>query len=93
MIPEKVPTRIPLGKLNSLIDSRFFSSGISRSLFIPASPAMAIPSRQTSTPSRIIWPEAVPRVRPMVPLKIGGTSVPKAAQYPRAIAIPSDIPK
>ena len=29
----------------------------------------------------------------LCPWKIGGISVPKAAQYPKATAIPSDMPK
>ena len=53
-----------------------------------------MPARQTATPSRITRPETVPTTLVMnTPSKMGGISVPKAAQYPSTIAIPSDIPR
>ena len=61
MTPEKVATRSPFFKSNSLMDARFCSVDISRSLDIPAAPAKAIPRRQTATPPRMIRPEWVPR--------------------------------
>ncbi len=79
-MPENVPTATPLRKLNSLIAAFFCSSGISRSLLMPANPAMPMPTRQTTTPSRMICPEAVANLSPIVPSKIGGISVPKAEQ-------------
>jgi len=94
MIPEKVATRIPLVKLNSLIVSLFCSSVISRSLLLPARPAIAIPARQTKTPRRMTCPDVVPRTFDAnSPWNIGGMSVPNAAQYPSATPMPSDIPR
>jgi hypothetical protein len=94
MIPEKVATTSPFFKSNSLIDSLFCSSDISRSFEIPAAPATAIPSRQIPTPQRMITPECVPKTwLANSPRKIGGISVPKAAVYPNATAIPSDMPR
>ena len=55
----------------------------------PASAAMPMPSRQIATPASVTWPAVVLAISTMVEstgmfgmncLKIGGTSVPKAAQ-------------
>ncbi len=79
--PENAATRMPLPKLNSLIEDFFASSHISRSLDIPASPVMTMPRMQTRIPMRMTSPEVVPRTwEPNVPSKIGGTSVPTTAQ-------------
>ena len=57
MMPENVATRIPFQKLNSLMTSLFFSSGISRSLDMPghagdddAEQADDDPERQSNGP-------------------------------------------
>src|ERR1700733_1433619 len=92
--PEKVATNNPFFKSNSLIEARFCSVDISRSLDTPAAPANAIPRRQTATPPRIRLPERVPRTSDAnTPRKIGGIKVPNAAVYPSATAMPSDIPR
>ena len=80
MTPENVATTKPFFKSNSLIEARFCSSDISRSLETPAAPAKAIPNRQTATPSRMMMPERVPRTwMAKTPRKIGGIKVPNAA--------------
>ncbi len=93
MIPENTATTMPFEKLNSLMAARFLSSGISRSLDSPARAATAMPARHTPTPSRMIFPEVLPAIATSCPLKIGGTSVPNAAQNPRATPMPSDMPR
>src|ERR1035441_7798954 len=89
MIPEKVATRIPLVKLNSAMDFFFSSSGISFSFVNPAIAATTMPSKQISTPNKVTLPGVVDAICPMVSatgmvgmkvLKIGGSSVPNAAQ-------------
>ena len=81
MMPEKVATRMPLRRLNSLMTSCFFLAGISRSLDIPAIPAKAMPLRHTATPVRMTRPEMVPSTfGTKTPSKIGGIRVPNAAQ-------------
>ena len=81
MTPEKVATRIPRPKLNSLIVAFLSSSVISRSLDMPAHPAMAIPTRQTPTPTRMNRPDVVPStLLTNSPWKMGGMRVPNAAQ-------------
>src|SRR6267142_353302 len=92
--PENVATNKPFFKSNSLIDERFCSSDISFSLRIPAAPANTIPSKQIPTPARIVNPDRVPSTSlTNFPWKIGGISVPNAAVYPSATAIPNDIPR
>ena len=94
MTPEKVATSSPFFRSNSLIEARFCSVDISRSLDTPAAPANAIPRRQTATPPRMIRPEWVPRTSEAnTPRKIGGINVPNAAVYPSATAMPRDIPR
>ena len=56
-------------------------------------PVTAMPPRQTSTPIRVAMPAAVGRISISVPSTMGGMSVPKAAQYPRAMAMPSEMPR
>ena len=89
MIPEKVATRMPFLKSNSLIDFFFSASGISFSLVKPAMAAIQMPIRQTSTPARVIWPGPLPAIctmdsptgiSGMKVLRMGGSRVPKAAQ-------------
>ena len=89
MMPENVATTMPFLKLNSLMTFFFCSSGISRSLVKPASAAMPMPTRQTPTPASVTWPEVDLAISTMLAptgrlgmnaLKIGGTSVPNAAQ-------------
>ena len=100
--PENVATSSPFLKSNSLIVFNFSSEGISFSLFAPASAATQIPIKQTATPRSVILPGFVAAICPMVSptgmsgmkvLRIGGKSVPKAAQYPSATPIPSDMPR
>src|ERR1022692_1184619 len=94
MIPQKVATSRPRFRLNSLMAARFCSSDNSRSFEIPAAPANAIPVKQIATPDRITIPEWVPSTcLANSPRKIGGSSVPKAAVYPSATAMPSDRPR
>src|SRR5271166_940758 len=94
MTPEKVATRRPFFKLNSLIAARFWVSDNSLSFDTPAAPARTMPSKQTATPNRIVRPERVPKTSVAnCPRKIGGISVPNAAVYPRATAMPSDMPR
>src|SRR5437773_9146955 len=50
--PANVATKKPRTKLNSLMASCFCSADNSRSLDIPAMPLIAIPTRQTATPTR-----------------------------------------
>ncbi len=80
MMPEKVATRIPFQKLNSLMASLFFSSDISRSLDMPARPVTAMPSTQTMMPNPIQWPDVVENLSTSVPSNSGGISVPKTEQ-------------
>src|ERR1035441_7007707 len=57
--PEKVATRMPFLRLNSLMVACCCSTDISRSLDMPALPAKAMPLKQTATPNRITCPEVV----------------------------------
>jgi len=81
----------PLGEVELLDGLRFWDASISRSLLSPASAANAIPTRQAKTPIRVIWPgrlEAIWRIvssqgiEGRKSLAMGGSRVPKAAQYP-----------
>ena len=82
--PQNRATSSPLRKLNSLMESRFAVSGNSRSLLRPASADTVIPMTQIPIPSRVIRPGPLAAIVERVPLKIGGISVPQAAQIPRA---------
>ena len=93
MIPAKIATSRPLRKSNSFMAARFCSVDSSLSLDIPAQPQTAIPSRQTTTPARMIRPEVLANKSPKLPKYIGGIIVPNAAQNPSAIAYPRDIPR
>src|SRR5437667_348202 len=76
MIPEKVATKRPRFKSNSLMEARFCSADISFSFDIPAAPAKMMPRRQTTTPTRMIRPEEVPNTSDLnSPRKIGGIKV------------------
>jgi hypothetical protein len=89
MIPENVATRMPFRKLNSAIIFFFCASGICLFLVHPARAAIAMPNRHTATPASVTWPGVEQAISPMLEptgrlgmncLKIGGTSVPRAAQ-------------
>src|ERR1043165_5610864 len=89
MMPENVATISPLRKLNSLMTFFFSSAGISFSFVNPASAATPMPIRQINTPSNVTLPGVVAAISAMVSatgmdgmntLKIGGNSVPNAAQ-------------
>jgi len=64
----------------------FASSESSRSLRIPAWPHVAMPPRHTATPLKTTQPLKCPSSSGKPPAKIGGISVPKAAQKPSVIA-------
>jgi len=55
--PEKMATRTPFLRLNSLTEARFCSADISFSLDMPALPTKAMPIRQMAMPNKVIWPE------------------------------------
>src|ERR1039457_1198466 len=89
MTPEKGATREPLLKVNSAMAFFFSASGISFSFVNPAMAATTMPSKQIITPNNVTLPGVVDAICPMVSatgmlgmkvLKIGGISVPNAAQ-------------
>ena len=89
MMPEKVATSRPLVKLNSAIAFFFSASGISRSLVNPAKAAIAMPSKANKNTEQRDLAGIGGRDLPdgfrhrnlgQKVLKMGGISVPKAAQ-------------
>jgi hypothetical protein len=68
MMPAKIATAMPLPKEKSDSPASAFSSGvISFSFERPAAPLTATAMRQTTTPTRMIWPEVSCRMSLMEP--------------------------
>ncbi len=93
MTPENAATQAPLVKSNSAIDAFFSASESCFSFFIPATPHMAMPVRQTRMPRMTTCPDVEATSPAIRPSKTGGMSVPKTAQNPNDRAIPSDRPR